>query len=550
MTPPTILNKRRPSMFKTIGLGNSVTKSPHSPTDAKKRLRPMINLQSSKRRNMYQTLTFLLTMMLATSFITHQLKTAKAGNGSESILSDMMMALENDECSQMEKIRQNDKVPLDPSTNSIFNCHSVHGKCQYYRPAHFFHPTCGILSKTRTRKLSSSSAAARSSIVTSEDDTSSDGESAYSISSDFNEHLQQMEYLRIEGRLWKNQPPIIIPWVSYMTEMRGRRRKKKKSTFDNTLDGMDDIKGSHMKVKEDERRFQRHNLSFIHVHKAGGTSVVTTMRDLKLYLKENDDKVNISDQINVGEDKNNEHKNWEIEAEKKREQRGIDDYKGMHTMYLGGRSQERSERSWDKADKFLQHAVRYQSESSWETIKVDKKTGAKNEVNHMMMAVVRDPAERFISAVGQVTATKSSKGNAKKLTNQCVGARDKDDRSYVKASEALRCFVNAVKKDGYWIDVHFTPMILEISFATMQKDIPVAIFQFDQLPNILQDLGAPNPHKKRKNGSTAGYRSSALSNATVSDYDDDVLKDVCELYRMDVLFLRDLGKTTHCDVFV
>ncbi len=32
--------------------------------------------------------------------------------------------------------------------------------------------------------------------------------------------------------------------------------------------------------------------------------------------------------------------------------------------------------------------------------------------------------------------------------------------------------------------------------------------------------------------------------------DNDVLLDVCELYLMDVLFMRDLGYTTSCDDFV
>ena len=92
-------------------------------------------------------------------------------------------------------------------------------------------------------------------------------------------------------------------------------------------------------------------------------------------------------------------------------------------------------------------------------------------------------------------------------------------------------------------------MILEISFSTMQKDVPVAIFPFEKLPNVLDEIGF-DPRIKKKDGSKDGYRSSVMYNATLDDFDEDVLLDLCELYLMDVLFMRDLGYTTTCDSFV
>jgi len=65
----------------------------------------------------------------------------------------------------------------------------------------------------------------------------------------------------------------------------------------------------------------------------------------------------------------------------------------------------------------------------------------------------------------------------------------------------------------------------------------------------LREVGA-DPKKKKKDGKKAGYRLSVLVNMTVADYDADVLIDLCVLYAMDVLFLRDLGHPTHCDGLV
>ena len=186
------------------------------------------------------------------------------------------------------------------------------------------------------------------------------------------------------------------------------------------------------------------------------------------------------------------------------------------------------------------------------------------------MALVRDPAERFISAVGQVTSSVfSNKGSGKRLKDKCIPSwveKSKDSTTRTRrkrlgqqkiitptktktTSDVIRCFVNIIKNEGYWVDVHFTPMILEISFATMQKDVPVTIFPFEKLPDIVSELGT-DPTIKRKDGQKEGYRSILLANASVDDFDSDVLQELCDLYLMDVLFMRDLGYATNCDSFL
>ena len=52
---------------------------------------------------------------------------------------------------------------------------------------------------------------------------------------------------------------------------------------------------------------------------------------------------------------------------------------------------------------------------------------------------------------------------------------------------------------------------------------------------------------KHVDGKKAGYRSELLVDSTVDDLEEDVLRDLCNLYEMDVLFMKDLGFATLCD---
>jgi len=182
-----------------------------------------------------------------------------------------------------------------------------------------------------------------------------------------------------------------------------------------------------------------------------------------------------------------------------------------------------------KSSEFLDGAVKYRTEWGVE--------------HHTLFAVARDPAERFISAIRQATGGRGSMGNGvnKRLKKECT--RD-------TGREMLKCFVNLVKSNGTWIELHFAPMALEISFATMYKDVPVAIFPFQEVPSLLYEFDA-DPMTKMKDGTRKGFHASEiLANLTVSDYDDDDLRILCEVYMVDVILFRHIGLLNHCDRFL
>lgn len=306
--------------------------------------------------------------------------------------------------------------------HSIFNCGSSHGLCTWYYPAKFFHPQCGL-------------------------------------GKEYINWLQHMEEQRMAKTLWPGgMPPIVLPWASLSPDLKPNFRSEP---------------------------FPRHNLSMIHVHKTGGTSMVLAFDELK-----------------------------RLGAPMER-----------YISYLQSMPEPKATQAYERSSQLLQGTVRYQD--TW---------GRKD---HTLMAVIRDPAQRFISAIGQAMGGQGSNTRiASELRQTCLKKT---------ARETLQCCVDKIQKEGFWFEVHFTPMALEISFASLFKDIPIAVFPFSAVPKIMYELDQ-DPSLKRKDGSFPGFRKDPiLTNMSMEDYDETTLRELCDLYRVDTLFLQYLGHRSTCD---
>lgn len=192
-------------------------------------------------------------------------------------------------------------------------------------------------------------------------------------------------------------------------------------------------------------------------------------------------------------------------------------------------------RAWKAAQHALDHAVRYRrSAKAW---------GAEG---HLFFTVVRDPLERFISSIGQAMGARGSSNNgvAQHFQQTCIA----EGRS---VRDTLRCCVDYVRERTTFVEVHFTPQALELSFATMGRDVPVAVFQIGSLPDVLADLGQ-EPDLKERAGAGSAYRPHpVLSNMTVAHYDTDMKRELCNMYAVDVFMQRSLGvEVPLCDQFI
>jgi hypothetical protein len=334
---------------------------------------------------------------------------------------------------------------------SIFNCGSQSGKCHWFYPAKFLNESC-------------------------------------EIGKEFIPQVKHMQQLHLSNTLWMGGPPIVQPATSIVPENMVTNKYK---------DGP----------------WLKHNISMIHVHKTGGSSLVIAFDKLRrkggrgqrrtFYMPEQYKRAGSS--MEEGNDSN---------------------HNGLHKP-----APKIISKQYNVSSAFVDHVGKYRKADEW------------GQHDTTMFAVVRDPVDRFISAVGQATGAKGSSANGigKQLLDECLKETSK---------KTLNCFIDLVHSNSTWIEVHFTPMLLELSFATFYKDIPLAIFPFEEVPNLLMELGA-NPNSKRKDGKSPSHRKSeVLTKMSNDDYDDHMLKKLCDIYRMDALFMNLIGMTTKCDPFI
>ena len=295
------------------------------------------------------------------------------------------------------------------------------------------------------------------------------------------DEVEVLKQLHAERKLWLNGPPIVIPWAS--------------------------ITPKATTSKFHPEPFPTHNISMTHVHKTGGTSLVNAFGQI---LSKNVKGFRHTVYMPLKSGPN--APKYPLNTQKVLARKNIT----ATTPF----------KRTEKASKFLDGAVKYRSE--W------------GEHDHTLFAVIRDPAERFISAIGQATGAFGSTGNGigRQLIKECLKET---------SMQTLSCFVDLVQNNSTLIEVHFTPMVLEISFATMWKDIPVAVFPFEEVPALMHELGA-DPKSKRKDGHKKGYRKDpVLTNMTFASYTKESLIQLCEIYWMDILFLNFIGYPTNCD---
>ncbi|GFH60354.1 hypothetical protein CTEN210_16830 [Chaetoceros tenuissimus] len=303
--------------------------------------------------------------------------------------------------------------------------------------------------------------------------------------------LNRMKELYESGTLWKGGPPIVLPNARITPE----------GMFQNNF----------------KNPWDRHNIAMIHVHKTAGTSLVTSFDTL----------VN-----KMGAKGRRKTCYMPIPAKRRRQPPGASPSDGNLRGTIGnppGLSDMNKNRRED-CGKLLDGIVRYQRPDKW------------TEEKHTMFAVVRDPVDRFISAIGQATGATGSAGNGigKQLLDECLKETSK---------ETLNCFIDLMQTNSTWIELHFTHMALEISFATIYKDIPIALFPFKEVPNLLKEVGA-DPVKKKKDGHRGHRKSEILEKMSVNDYDEKMLSKICAVYKMDVVMMNKAGMATKCDLYV
>lgn len=363
------------------------------------------------------------------------------------------------------------------TVQSIFNCDLPNSTCQYYFPANFFDEKCGI-----------------------------GGRFAY--------HIADAESMRKNETLWTDMPSVGFPTLTMNNvcldkNSKGRKRqpgrmpeRDEKGGTGNASPILTDI-GEHNLLSKDVRCLTE-RISFIHVHKSGGTSLHSSFSSVS-----------------------------------RKSNATLTRHKWFTPKHTGGGMTRPQIVNKMKENEDGMYNFTLEAALQATTYPVTEF----GEYDHVIFAVVRDPTERFISSIGQAMGGRGSTGNkiGKILQKECIKST---------SALTLTCMAKYVRDHGFWIELHFSPQVIDISFTTIWQDIPIAVFSFKELKNILAYLAMPNA--RGRNGGSGEYRPNpVLSEMSVEDYNEESLRIVCEIYELDVIMQRSLGiAVPRCDPFI
>mmetsp|Transcript_15433 Transcript_15433/g.29107 ORF Transcript_15433/g.29107 Transcript_15433/m.29107 type:complete len:456 (+) Transcript_15433:68-1435(+) len=371
-------------------------------------------------------------------------------------------------CSKTDSSRWSNRPHRKSRVNSLFNCDKEDAFCEYYYPANFFDTECGL-------------------------------------GKEFSYHIDDAKAKKLNGTLWNFMPSIGFPTLTMndtCLELTTKSLSNQVHFLENNFK-IGEFTTLHNIGHYEENGFRcfTERLSFLHVHKAGGSSLHSAFNFMS------SSKTSALAR----------HKFFTPSTKPfapKESSRIVQPNNSMINLTLDS----------------LSHATRYPDKIF-------------DEKQHIIFAVVRDPTERFISSIGQALGAVGSGGNhiAPTLKQACIKET---------SAETLKCLAHYVRDHGFWIELHFTPQVIDISFTTMWQDVPVAVFPFKHLKTILSHFGREDV--KVRDGSNENYRSHpVLTEMSVKDYDEESLQLVCEIYEMDVRMQRSLGfEVPRCDPFI
>lgn len=408
--------------------------------------------------------------------------------------------------SDTKEAEEDDASVAPRDSGNVFDCDDkVNGKCVYFYPSHFF------MNDTIAVKIGE------------EDGLNFRKRDQYAKGSEYYYLLEQMEDLLKERKLYLNMPYIGL-WTM---------------TF--TPDHINPVT---------KAPFPHQNVTFIHIHKTGGTTVV---RHANSQMKTLTGRSVSQFRVYMWQ--------WMVGMNFP----GVRPADGGPILtparLRGGNNPQTRQRLqkllFEKAVDHLKHATRFRpssvaaSNAAGRTSDAVATTTAWRETDHELFAVVRDPLDRFVSAIGQAMGAMGSTKNgvAAQLKADCINS----ERYTLEASRfTLQCIVDQIKQRGFFFEIHFTPQAVETAFATqMLPDTPVALFHMSDIQDVLAAIGC-NPEKKVREGQGGKYRPAAvLQDMSVDDFTPELTQQVCELYRVDVIMMRTLGhEVPKCDPYV
>lgn len=151
------------------------------------------------------------------------------------------------ECKDNSKSRESDRPHKKSDVNSLFNCDKEDSLCHYYYPANFFDENCGL------------------------------GKS-------YVQFIGDAKQMMANGTLWNFMPSVGFPTLTVNdvclrldTEKEIFVIAEDSDTPSSRISGKNVLEGKIGSYEEDEKKCSKERLSFLHVHKAGGSRYVCSI---------------------------------------------------------------------------------------------------------------------------------------------------------------------------------------------------------------------------------------------------------------------------------
>ena len=240
------------------------------------------------------------------------------------------------------------------------------------------------------------------------------------------------------------------------------------------------------------------NITFVHDHKCGGTSVQST-----LYRR----------------------------ARSLRQQEGLDASVDTFKHSFGGGSKEKK-LTWD-----MQRMAHIKA--------ISKLQDSGDHSSHPVFSTLRCPVERFLSAIQQVMQYNSD------FKSKCLHGNkffSSSASEAVSRQRTIQCSILDIKETAFRRDVHLIPMA---SHFRLMDDIRISMFELNDIEELLQYLGGERSNVKSSTihaRDKSKARSTILAKLSVDDCTQDMVAEICSLYGVDVALMNYLGfrNSTRC----
>jgi hypothetical protein len=179
------------------------------------------------------------------------------------------------------------------------------------------------------------------------------------------------------------------------------------------------------------------------------------------------------------------------------------------------------------------------SQDHLEAIARDQRVGDSH--SHLVLTIIRDPVERFLSALGQALLMKDT---AKQLHEHCDEYVTSDNKSGL-----VECAVHLLEsttRSYSEVETHLCP---QAAMLHTEVDLRVAAIDMSNFSSLLQHLvPGYSSHHARDRSDVAYSHSQMLSSLKAKDLSIDLIERICRLYQVDVELRRSIGMTNQwCD---